>query len=280
MGKHCSVAPSAAMAFSTISNYQISPLSNTSGHRSEVVGCGYTRLISSFSCPLSPLYMRCRRHLQLGSAGGFSETTARAMQKRGLQYPGMTYCAATEETASTTGTENAAEKAGSTSPPPPRSPKPSPFSTAGKKIGGSSGETRGSGDAKLSGGGTGPTGSTGSKPTPNVSARGEKSREAEKKLLASGSMRPTTSFGSKKLLDAFKEGDKFDTKVKVGQPKAPANIFTDSVRTAEEIEADKWVFRLDRGQSLLVLSFFASSVLMFATVWFVWKVGAIHFNEY
>ena len=240
----------AAMAFSATMYQSPLPL-HTFGHRSKVAGCRRS------SCLLKPLHMRYCREAHLGSTGGVSGTLARAIQRRSPHCPGTIFCAAAEETASTTGTDNPSKNPAPTSSPPPTSPKPSPFTIA-PKIGKSARETL----------------------TPFTSARGAKSREAEKKLLASGSVRPTTSFGSKKLLDAFKEGDKFDTKVKIGQPKAPANIFTDSVRTAEEIEADKWVFRLDRGQSLLALSFFASSVLMFAKVWFVWKVGAIHFNEF
>eukprot|EP00271_Cylindrocystis_brebissonii_P008311 TRINITY_DN22389_c0_g1_i1.p1 TRINITY_DN22389_c0_g1~~TRINITY_DN22389_c0_g1_i1.p1 ORF type:complete len:336 (+),score=65.57 TRINITY_DN22389_c0_g1_i1:112-1119(+) len=90
-------------------------------------------------------------------------------------------------------------------------------------------------------------------------------------------IKPAPSFkGSKKVLAALQEGREFQSQ----KDRAPANIFVDVQRTPEEIEADKWQFRLDRGQILLVLSFIASSLLMFATVWVVWKAGAIHYDEY
>ncbi|CAI7820036.1 unnamed protein product [Closterium sp. NIES-53] len=119
--------------------------------------------------------------------------------------------------------------------------------------------------------------------------------------VVGGSVTPKVSFRGKAIVDAFKQGSgssakgsagksaagatssastPSDGRIRVGSPLAPANIFNEVKRTPEEIEAEKWRFQVSRDQVLLALSFFASSIIMLGTVFVVWKLGAIHFNEY
>lgn len=79
-----------------------------------------------------------------------------------------------------------------------------------------------------------------------------------------------------RVLEALKEGDK--GKKKSGLPEAPTNLFDDSKRGL----STGFTFQFPGGSDLLfiVFSFVFISTVMFATTYIVWKVGAIHFNEY
>lgn len=103
--------------------------------------------------------------------------------------------------------------------------------------------------------------------------------------VPAGTARPVVSFGKKRsVVDALKAEPALPPKgggaLQMGQPGAPANIFVDEIRSKEQIEAEKFRFAVNTGQILLVASFFASSVLMMGTVYIVWKLGAIHYNEF
>ncbi|OAY46282.1 uncharacterized protein LOC110619844 isoform X2 [Manihot esculenta] len=80
-----------------------------------------------------------------------------------------------------------------------------------------------------------------------------------------------------KILDALKESDK--GKKRSGLPEAPTNLFDDSDRGMPK---EGWTFEFPGGSDLFVIafSFVFISTVMFATTYIVWKVGAIHFNEY
>uniref|UniRef100_A0A2P2IVJ2 Uncharacterized protein LOC8265374 n=1 Tax=Rhizophora mucronata TaxID=61149 RepID=A0A2P2IVJ2_RHIMU len=80
-----------------------------------------------------------------------------------------------------------------------------------------------------------------------------------------------------KVLDALREGDQ--GKKRSGLPEAPTNLFDDSKRG---LPKQGWTFQFPGGSDLFitVFSFVFISTLMFATTYIVWKVGAIHFNEY
>lgn len=84
-------------------------------------------------------------------------------------------------------------------------------------------------------------------------------------------------FGSK-VLDAIREGDKGKRKGS-RLPDAPSNLFDDSKRG---LPKEGWTFNLPFGTDVLVIvfSFLFITTVMFATTYLVWKVGAIHFNEY
>ncbi|KAJ3699527.1 hypothetical protein LUZ61_003232 [Rhynchospora tenuis] len=87
-----------------------------------------------------------------------------------------------------------------------------------------------------------------------------------------------SEFGSK-VLDAIRETDKGKRKGS-RLPEAPTNLFDDSKRGLPD---GKWTFNIPFGSSdvlVIVFSFLLIITLMFATTYFVWKVGAIHFNEY
>ncbi|CAM6121062.1 unnamed protein product [Calypogeia fissa] len=84
----------------------------------------------------------------------------------------------------------------------------------------------------------------------------------------------------KRVLDAFKEGEKEGNTTKFGLPLVPTNIFDEVRRTPEEIAADAFKFEISPGQLILAASFLVVIGIMFATVFLVWKVGAIHYNEY
>jgi hypothetical protein len=84
----------------------------------------------------------------------------------------------------------------------------------------------------------------------------------------------------KRVLDAFKQGEKEGITTKFGQPVVPSNIFDEVRRTPEEIAADSFKFEINPGQILLAGSFLIVIAVMFGTVFLVWKVGAIHYNEY
>lgn len=79
-----------------------------------------------------------------------------------------------------------------------------------------------------------------------------------------------------RVLEALKEGDK--GKKRSGLPEAPTNLFDDSKRGL----STGFTFQFPGGSDLffIVFSFVFISTVMFATTYVVWKVGAIHFNEY
>ena len=80
-----------------------------------------------------------------------------------------------------------------------------------------------------------------------------------------------------KVLDALRESDR--GKKRSGLPEAPTNLFDDSKRGMPK---QGLTFQFPGGVELLaiVVSFVLISTVMFATTFIVWKVGAIHFNEY
>lgn len=80
-----------------------------------------------------------------------------------------------------------------------------------------------------------------------------------------------------KLLDVLRESDK--GKKRSGLPEAPTNLFDDSKRG---LPKPGWTFEFPGGADMFLIgvSFVLISTIMFATTYIVWKVGAIHFNEY
>ncbi|KAI3470900.1 hypothetical protein Pfo_027563 [Paulownia fortunei] len=80
-----------------------------------------------------------------------------------------------------------------------------------------------------------------------------------------------------KLLEALRETDK--GKKRPGLPEAPTNLFDDSKRG---LPKQGWTISIPGGMDvfLIIFSFVFISSVMFATTYIVWKVGAIHFNEY
>ncbi|KAL0359155.1 UNVERIFIED_CONTAM: hypothetical protein Sangu_0764900 [Sesamum angustifolium] len=80
-----------------------------------------------------------------------------------------------------------------------------------------------------------------------------------------------------KLLEALQETDK--GKKRPGLPEAPTNLFDDSKRG---LPKQGWTIDIPGGMDvfLIIFSFVFISSVMFATTYIVWKVGAIHFNEY
>lgn len=86
---------------------------------------------------------------------------------------------------------------------------------------------------------------------------------------------PKSDMGSK-VLDALRESDRGKKK---GLPEAPGNMFDDSKRGLPQ---QGFTFQFPGGNDLFIIifSFVFISTVMFATTYIVWKVGAIHFNEY
>ncbi|KAJ7959633.1 Differentiation-associated protein 1, putative isoform 1 [Quillaja saponaria] len=87
----------------------------------------------------------------------------------------------------------------------------------------------------------------------------------------------TKSDTGSKFLDALKESDRGKKRSRL--PEAPTNLFDDSKRGMPK---QGLTFQFPGGFDLFVIvfSFVFISTVMFATTYFVWKVGAIHFNEY
>ncbi|KAL6977485.1 hypothetical protein U1Q18_026284 [Sarracenia purpurea var. burkii] len=83
-------------------------------------------------------------------------------------------------------------------------------------------------------------------------------------------------FGSN-VLEALRESDR--GKKKSGLPEAPTNLFDDSKRGMPK-QGLTFDFPGGFDAFVIIVSFVTISSLMFATTYFVWKVGAIHFNEY
>ncbi|XP_072996247.1 uncharacterized protein [Typha latifolia] len=89
--------------------------------------------------------------------------------------------------------------------------------------------------------------------------------------------KPSKSVFGSKVLDALRESDK--GKKRSGLPEAPTNLLDDSKRGMPKAG---WTFDLPVGSDILliVLSVVLISTIMFGTTYIVWKLGAIHFNEY
>lgn len=87
---------------------------------------------------------------------------------------------------------------------------------------------------------------------------------------------PKPVLGSR-LLDALQQSDK--GKKRPGLPQAPSNMLDDSKRGMPK---EGWTIELTSGMDVfyVILSFVLISTIMFATTFLVWKLGAIHFNEY
>ncbi|XP_050386527.1 uncharacterized protein LOC126802860 [Argentina anserina] len=81
---------------------------------------------------------------------------------------------------------------------------------------------------------------------------------------------------SKTVLDAARASE--GGKGRSGLPQAPTNIFDDSKRGMPK-DGLTWDFPGGADLFLIIFSFVFISTVMFATTYFVWKVGAIHFNE-
>uniref|UniRef100_A0A5B6YUY6 Uncharacterized protein n=1 Tax=Davidia involucrata TaxID=16924 RepID=A0A5B6YUY6_DAVIN len=80
-----------------------------------------------------------------------------------------------------------------------------------------------------------------------------------------------------KVWEAMRESDR--GKKRSGLPEAPTNLFDDSKRGMPK---KGLTFELPGGVDVFIIafSFVFISTVMFATTYIVWKVGAIHFNEY
>lgn len=87
----------------------------------------------------------------------------------------------------------------------------------------------------------------------------------------------TKSDMGRKVLDAIRESDRGKKRSRL--PEAPTNLFDDSKRGMPKAG---WTFQFPGGSDLFVIvfSFVFISTVMFATTYIVWKVGAIHFNEF
>ncbi|KAJ9539898.1 hypothetical protein OSB04_026404 [Centaurea solstitialis] len=99
-----------------------------------------------------------------------------------------------------------------------------------------------------------------------------RSRNAEPKPVVKAEL------GSK-VLEALRENDKITGKKRTGLPEAPTNLFDDSKRGMPK---KGLTFELPVGWDvfLIILSVVVISTIMFTTTFVVWKMGAIHFNEY
>ncbi|XP_071734395.1 uncharacterized protein [Rutidosis leptorrhynchoides] len=82
-----------------------------------------------------------------------------------------------------------------------------------------------------------------------------------------------------KVLEALRESDRVTGRKRSGLPEAPVNLLDDSKRGMPK---KGLTFELPVGWDvfLIILSVVTISTIMFTTTYVVWKVGAIHFNEY
>ncbi|XP_076916753.1 uncharacterized protein LOC143576578 [Bidens hawaiensis] len=82
-----------------------------------------------------------------------------------------------------------------------------------------------------------------------------------------------------KVLEALRETDRITGKNRYGLPEAPTNLLDDSKRGMPK---KGLTFELPVGWDVFVIitSVVVISTIMFTTTCIVWKVGAIHFNEY
>ncbi|KAL2608194.1 hypothetical protein R1flu_026767 [Riccia fluitans] len=120
-------------------------------------------------------------------------------------------------------------------------------------------------------------------PSPFTTGSAGTAQKASSPIAAPGA-KPASPFvppaRGKRVVDAFKEGEKEGKTTKFGQPVVPSNIFQDVKRTPEEVAADAFKFTISPGQLLLIGSFLLIGGLMVGTAFIVWKVGGIHYNEY
>ncbi|KAJ7514558.1 hypothetical protein O6H91_23G049700 [Diphasiastrum complanatum] len=86
------------------------------------------------------------------------------------------------------------------------------------------------------------------------------------------------SASRQRVLDALRQSEKGGKLTKFGQPVVPSNLFDEP--KSSEAGSEPFQFSFNRGQLFLVFSFLLISSLMFGTAFLVWKVGAIHYNEY
>ncbi|XP_062210915.1 uncharacterized protein LOC133912275 [Phragmites australis] len=98
---------------------------------------------------------------------------------------------------------------------------------------------------------------------------------------AKGASSAKPEFGSG-VLDALREADAKKAggaRRRSRLPEAPGNLFDDSKRG---LPKEGWTFELPFGVDvfLVLVSFTLITTIMFGTAYLVWKLGAIHFNEY
>ncbi|XP_039009880.1 uncharacterized protein LOC120138501 [Hibiscus syriacus] len=113
--------------------------------------------------------------------------------------------------------------------------------------------------------------------TRKVSLTAKERLRAARVLSRYTESKPSKSEMGSKVLDAMREGDKGKKRSRL--PEAPTNLFDDSKRG---LPKPGLTFQFPGGNDLLLIIFsvvFISTV-MFTTTYIVWKVGAIHFNEY
>ena len=85
--------------------------------------------------------------------------------------------------------------------------------------------------------------------------------------------------GPKDLLNTLRKSEIDSGKTtKFGQPVVPSNLFDEPKRIPSEDKA--FEFSFNAGQLVLVFSFLTIIGIMLGTAFLVWKVGAIHYNEY
>ncbi|KAL1559267.1 hypothetical protein AAHA92_09628 [Salvia divinorum] len=118
------------------------------------------------------------------------------------------------------------------------------------------------------------------KPSSNVKRASLTARErlrAARVLSRYTDSKPSKPMLGSRLLDALQQSDK--GKKRPGLPEAPTNMLDDSKRGMPK---EGWTIELPGGMDVffIILSFVLISTVMFATTYVVWKVGAIHFNEY
>ncbi|KAK8672333.1 hypothetical protein V6N13_110706 [Hibiscus sabdariffa] len=113
--------------------------------------------------------------------------------------------------------------------------------------------------------------------TRKVSLTAKERLRAARVLSRYAESKPSKSDMGSKVLDAMRESDKGKKKSRL--PEAPTNLFDDSKRG---LPKPGLTFQFPGGNDLLVIifSFVFISTVMFTTTYIVWKVGAIHFNEY
>ncbi|CAN1165181.1 hypothetical protein LINPERPRIM_LOCUS33601 [Linum perenne] len=101
--------------------------------------------------------------------------------------------------------------------------------------------------------------------------------KAARVLSRNAGSKPSKQALGKNVIDALRESDKGRKRSRL--PEAPTNMLDDSKRG---LSKPGWTFDFPGGSDLLVIafSFVFISTVMFATTFVVWKVGAIHFNEY
>ncbi|XWS65828.1 hypothetical protein CRYUN_Cryun05aG0147100 [Craigia yunnanensis] len=121
-------------------------------------------------------------------------------------------------------------------------------------------------------------------PSPNLPSTSKKASLTAKERLRAARVlsryaesKPSKSEMGSKVLDAMRESDKGKKRSRL--PEAPTNLFDDSKRGMPK---QGLTFQFPGGNDLflIIFSFVFISTVMFTTTYIVWKVGAIHFNEY